>query len=348
MKRPVLLNGLVLTALSAALFVACSDSGDSTGADDKEVVELKNGKTLRCDESYEGAVAAIADGDFRRCEDGAWVKIDSSEAMKAEEILGIVKDSDKDDDSDEKSSSSKGGDKPKPESSCSEASSANSSSSTGKDDSKYDPKANTLKDLRDGQIYKTVEIGKQVWMAENLKYDYNEGSANSYVNEKYPESGRYYTWAAAMDSAGVFSDKAKGCGYDSFCSSSESVRGVCPIGWHLPNFDEWEELWNAVGGEEVAGKMLKTKTGWNKNGDDDGNGMDAYGFSALPAGYNFKIDFEDENIYFEGEGEGAFFWSTSENSRYNAYGVRLSYISENADLVGFSKNFARHVRCLQD
>ena len=96
-----------------------------------------------------------------------------------------------------------------------------------------------FKDARDGQIYKSVKIGNQVWMAENLNYDYNEGTAKSYCYNDEQEScakyGRLYTWAAAMDSAGVFGDGGKGCGFLVTCSATEPVRGVCPAGWHLPS-----------------------------------------------------------------------------------------------------------------
>ena len=101
-----------------------------------------------------------------------------------------------------------------------------------------------FKDARDGQIYKSVKIGNQVWMAENLNYDYNEGTAKSYCYNDEQEScakyGRLYTWAAAMDSAGVFGDGGKGCGFLVTCSAKEPVRGVCPESWHLPSDTEWE------------------------------------------------------------------------------------------------------------
>ena len=129
-------------------------------------------------------------------------------------------------------------------------------------------------DPRDGKTYKTVKIGNQVWMAENLNYK----TANSYCYEDKPANchkyGRLYTWAAAMDSAGIFSNAGKGCGSGVTCGASGTIRGVCPRGWHLPSDNEWKTLFEAVGGESVlddmtirfyttAGKKLKSSNGWN-------------------------------------------------------------------------------------
>ena len=123
-------------------------------------------------------------------------------------------------------------------------------------------------------------------MAENLNYDYNEGTAKSFCYNNEPDScakyGRLYTWAAVMDSAGVFGDGGKGCGYDVTCSAKEPVRGICPEGWHLPSDAEWETLFTAGGGVDLAGTKLKSKSGWYS-----GNGTDDYGFSVLPAGSRY-------------------------------------------------------------
>lgn len=117
----------------------------------------------------------------------------------------------------------------------------------------------TLLDERDGQEYKTVKIGDQWWMAENLNY--NNGDSYCYADsaeycEKY---GRLYYYA--------------------------SVRGnkLCPSGWRSPDTSDFQILVSAVGGVKVAGQMLKSTTGWVKRGEDV-NGVDAFGFSALPAG----------------------------------------------------------------
>lgn len=169
-----------------------------------------------------------------------------------------------------------------------------------------------LTDARDGQTYKTVTIGLQTWMAQNLNYEmansycYNNESANC------PTYGRFYTWAAAMM--------------------------ACPTGWHLPSETEWRTLFTVVGGSTVAGIVLKSQSGWSKNG----NGMDAYGFSALPAGYR---DYRGEYI---NEGYGAHFWSSAGSLSGGAFYMVMYSDIDNAYLYDISKNTGNSVRCVKD
>ena len=205
----------------------------------------------------------------------------------------------------------------------------------------YDP-AKQLCDFRDMQLYRVVTIGEQTWMAENLNYKIDSSwcGGGSRKNEgdctKY---GRLYTWAAAIDSAKLYKDRALDCGYDKTCSLPDTVYGICPSGWHLPYNREWNKLFTAVGGNSTAGKKLKSQTGWA----DNGNGTDAYGFSAFPAGYR------SSGGNFNAEGNNARFWSATEFNSANAYSMDLLYgSSENADLYNVYKNYAYSVRCLKD
>ena len=217
------------------------------------------------------------------------------------------------------------------------SSSTVSSTSSSSNESSSGSAFGTLTDSRDGQTYKTVTIGTQTWMAENLNYE----TTNSYCYhdtatycDKY---GRLYTWAAAMDSAGTWSTNGMGCGYGKECSSTYPVRGVCPSGWHLPSQAEWDSLFTAVGGQSTAGQKLKSMSGWSSSG----NGMDAFGFSALPAGYC--------NGYFYDEGSKAYFWSSTEYSSYLADAMFLGYDGDNGGSLGSSNmNNGFSVRCLKN
>ena len=210
----------------------------------------------------------------------------------------------------------------------------------------------TFTDERDGQTYKTVKIGTQTWMAENLNYAYtgvpykvdeyaSDSTSWCYDNDpaKCSKYGRLYTWAAAMDSVGEWSANGKGCGNGNKCSPTYPVRGICPEGWHLPDTTEWRTLFTAVGGQSTAGKMLKSTSGWNSSG----NGTDAYAFSALPAaGRRYSSgDFSYEGYY-------AYFWSSSGNGSYYAYRMCLYYDDDGASLYGDYKGNGFSVRCLKD
>lgn len=204
-----------------------------------------------------------------------------------------------------------------------------------------------MTDPRDNKVYKTIKIGDQVWMAENLNYSdsvktpillkrcwcYNNRTENCAV------AGRFYTWAAAIDSVALY-DGGNGvdCGYGKTCTLPTKVQGICPDGWHLPTETEWESLFKAVGGLSTAGSKLKSTSGWN-----GGNGKDAFGFSALPTGY--RGYYGDYSF----EGGGAYFWSSTEIESGNANGISLRYDEGSAGLnSSTNKDFARSVRCLQD
>ena len=104
---------------------------------------------------------------------------------------------------------------------------------------------------------------------DSISFCYNDSLGYC---EKY---GRLYTWAAAMDSVGIWNDNGKGCGFGESCSPKYPVHGVCPEGWHLPTDEEWNTLFTAVGGLSTASTNLKSTFGWCE----DGNGTDAFGLA---------------------------------------------------------------------
>ena len=195
----------------------------------------------------------------------------------------------------------------------------------------------TMTDSRDGRTYKTVTIGTQTWMAENINYETDSSFCYGDTLADCTKYGRLYTWAAAMDSVGIWSTNGKGCGYGTTCSPTYPVRGVCPEGWHLPTTAEFKTLFTAVGGQSTAGKVLKSTSGWYNSG----NGSDAFAFSALPAGY--RNDYGD---YFY-EGDNAYFWSSTEDNSKFACNMYLYYDDGNAYMYNY-KYYGFSVRCLKD
>lgn len=206
----------------------------------------------------------------------------------------------------------------------------------------------SMTDSRDGQIYKTVKIGNQVWMAENLNYADSVktpsliGKNWCYANkaENCAVTGRLYTWAAAIDSVKLATDadNPQDCGYGKSCTLPAKVQGICPEGWHLPKQSEWNTLFTEVGGSSTAGKILKSQTGWYKNG----NGTDSVGFSALPTGYrSYGGDFYGDGLY-------ACFWRATEDHDNIAYNIYLYFYNVGAYLMDRGKDYAFSVRCLKD
>lgn len=202
----------------------------------------------------------------------------------------------------------------------------------------------TLTDDRDGKTYKTVKIGDQWWMAENLNFRYLHptkklDSTSFCVNdslENCEKYGRLYMWNVAMDSAGRYGNNGKGCGYNRNCLTGYPVRGVCPEGWHLPTLKEFETLMATVGGKNKAAKMLKSTTGW----DDGCSGVDAFGFTALPVG--------DKYGKYRYEGDMAFFWSSTGSNEDSAWHMSFMYGDNAPHVSDFEKGHAFSVRCLKD
>ena len=170
----------------------------------------------------------------------------------------------------------------------------------------------TFTDTRDGKTYKTVKIGTAVWMSENLNFAakgsvcYGNNDANC---DKY---GRLYDWDTALK--------------------------ACPAGYHLPLDDEWAALVGYAGGRENAGKKLKSKAGWNNNG----NGTDDYGVSALPGGYGYS----DGSFYYAGI--YGYWWSATEGEAYVARSRNMYYLSEYVYGISTGKSGLYSVRCVED
>ena len=173
-----------------------------------------------------------------------------------------------------------------------------------------------FKDGRDGQTYKKVKIGNQVWMAENLKYK----AAYSYCYENSDENckkyGRLYT-----------------------IKNGYKASDLCPAGWHVPDSTEWEVLFKSVGGRNVAGTHLKSTIGWDESSAD--LGVDDFSFSALPGGI------KSQGSSFRFKDQNAFFMSSTEAGD-TVYVVNLLYSAKDATFrTDFDKNHSVSVRCVE-
>lgn len=141
-----------------------------------------------------------------------------------------------------------------------------------------------------------------------------------------------------MDSAGLYGEKGKGCGYGKVCSrSSGSVQGVCPKGWHLPDSTDWNTLYAAVGGFMFSGKYLKDTTDWKRN-----SSTDAFGFSILPAGFRYAKG--GYNYMYE----YAYFFSSTELDSGKVSDAYFRYDNDHVIGNDVAKNLGVSVRCLKD
>jgi len=193
----------------------------------------------------------------------------------------------------------------------------------------------------DGNEYKTITMGTQTWMAENLRTTtLNDHTAISAVTD-------HADWASMASSAY--------CWYENVASNSEvaarcgalynwqtvSSGNLCPDGWHVPTQEEYNILVDYVGGTEIAGAKLKengTKN-WNRP---NTMATNLSGFTALPCGGR-----QDAGT-FTGIGEAAFFWTATEFSAAEGVAVVLSYNSANYQEITPDKKAGLSVRCLKD
>ena len=342
---------------SGALLVACSDDDSfiqrPSGGLPAEVADKAELETYECSMDVIGEKVYVVDlGENYECDGDEWFRsYDQPKSSSSAKSSSSV--------TPKSSSSAKSSSSVTPKSSGATGEASPCSELPG-GDCNY----GTLTDTRDGQTYKTVTIGDQVWMAENLNYAYTgvpynysgyTSDSTSWCYENDPANcakyGRLYTWAAAMDSVGTWTTNGKGCGYNKTCSPTYPVRGVCPSGWHLPSKTEFETLFSAVGGVQDesyttrwngAGTALKSTSGWNEYEGESSNGTDAFGFSALPAGYRYYSgDYYHEGYYAD-------FWSSTEASSDYAYYMYLYYGHDGAGLDNFNKYYGHSVRCLKD
>ncbi len=226
------------------------------------------------------------------------------------------------------------------------------------------PDKKQLTDTRDNQTYKTIMIGRQNWMAENLKYKAT-GSKCGDDDKKLKDSntttcdnyGRLYNWATAMNLPSKCNEALSTS--DADCSKNAVHQGVCPSGWHLPSGDEWREL----GGYAFFGYgSLRAANGWGTEEtkslsgpvEYDLNGTDDYGFSALPSSYGYVDTYEGR--------KSSVYWSASEETNEKALDSWLSparVVGGGSDAIGDArgnngiigkedKPYYFSVRCVKD
>ena len=196
----------------------------------------------------------------------------------------------------------------------------------------------------DGNVYNTVQIGAQCWMAENLATEtYGDGSA-------IPTGLSNSAWLATTSGAfAVYADNLANKGTYGLLYNWYAVadpRSICPAGWHVPTDGEWTELTDHLGGEPIAGGAMKT-TGTLGAGtglwlDPNVGATNSSGFSGLPGGLR------SSGGSYNNLGKFGYWWSATESSSTNAWRWRLYYFTGNVTRNDYLKDYGFSVRCVQD
>jgi len=192
----------------------------------------------------------------------------------------------------------------------------------------------TFTDSRDGKVYKTITIGTQVWMAENLAYlpsvvEHGTGSNTTPYYYVYEYNGTEVADAKAISNFRIY-----GVLYN-----WEAARSACPTGWHLPSDAEWTQLTDYLGGKEIAGGKLKGTKHWITP---NTGATNQTGFTALPGGLrNF-------GGLFGNVGYGGYWWCATSINTDEAISWVLSQCCSGIASNPASKELGFSVRCLRD
>jgi uncharacterized protein (TIGR02145 family) len=190
----------------------------------------------------------------------------------------------------------------------------------------------------DGNVYPTVKIGNQEWMAENLRvthYRNGDGIHNftSAIAWLLPSGGAYCWYGNLPDTYKL----TYGALYNWWAVTDS--RNICPNGWHVPSDAEWVTLVTYLGGEYVAGGKMKAGVLWVSP---NGGATNSTGFSARPGGLR------GANAAFSGAGNHGYWWSSTEHSPDNGLGRHLDYQYAQMFYDYYPKTYGYSVRCMRD
>lgn len=191
----------------------------------------------------------------------------------------------------------------------------------------------------EGNNYKTVTIGSQTWMAENLKVvKYNNGAListnTSDTLDISAANAPKYQWAYGNDEANV---ATYGRLYTWFVVTDS--RGICPTGWHVSTDADWKKLTEYIGGNDEAESKLKEEGSAHWSSPNDATN-EAF-FTALPGGYRSALTFKDMKDF-------GYWWSTTEYNDLSSYD-RVMYFG-NSTVFRYTnyKYYGFSVRCVKD
>lgn len=193
------------------------------------------------------------------------------------------------------------------------------------------------------QNLKTVTIGNQVWIAENLNVDkFRNGDPipQAKTDEEWIDAGinKQPVWCYYKN------DPANGVKYGKLYNwyAVNDSRGLAPEGWHIPTNEEWKGLIDYLGGNNIAGGKMKSTVGWNPYFNQPETATNESGLSGLPGGFRL-YDGRMEDI-----GSECYWWSSTESLSTTAYHLTLSNIGNYVSPIDRKKEYGMSVRCTKD
>ncbi len=197
----------------------------------------------------------------------------------------------------------------------------------------------TITDPRDGQVYKTVQIGNQTWFAENLRYSGSisqVSDSTQWVDIWWTSSGQP-AWCYYNNN--VTNGVSYGKLYNWYAVNSSNV---CPAGWHVPTDAEWTTLTDYLGGTSVAGGKMKATLGWYSP---NTNATNESCFLGTPGGIRSNCCSPTD---YYGLGNIGYWWSITQGSSTDAFARGLSYLDGNVVRDDYPKGYGFSVRCIKD
>lgn len=215
--------------------------------------------------------------------------------------------------------------------------------SCGEDPASAEDKIDTVTDV-DGNVYKTIKIGDQLWMTENLKTTHyrNGDEIPNIIHSSQWKDMSYGAYCSYNNTESYIDDY--GLLYNWYAVNDD--RKIAPSGWHVPTDEEWKELEMHLG----MARRTADSSGWR--GSLEGNGLksaakwggsDVSGFMALPGGYRGS-----NNGLFYSEGDVAYFWSSTMDNSVNAWVRILGSVKANVGRFYLGNKHGTSIRCVKD
>jgi uncharacterized protein (TIGR02145 family) len=191
----------------------------------------------------------------------------------------------------------------------------------------------------DGNVYPAVRLGSQIWMGKNLATTrYCNGDSITYIDHGRDwvaaDYGAYAKYYKSDSLAAIY-----GYLYNWYAVGDD--RGICPCGWHVPEYDEWMELINYLGGDSLAGGKMKEEG--NAHWQNNTGASNSIGLCMLPGGYRSEANGATNSMGLIG-----YWWTATLIDSIAAFSIRIRYYDSYAYRLDVRKACGQSIRCVKD